>query len=323
MDHVSHAHIRVEFDISRGQEHIQVDIFRRSVAVDQLDGAAAGRTVMEPAHPAHRLASYILLDGPPPQIVQIPSCPLDQIRDARGRLHDETSLAQHRSGDVNREEAHAHQRNRDFNAGVLGPGGIEDELLYLGQRVVGNPESFHRGNDHIPFGCHLELIGQIELPPDVELQHIARTDDVGVRIDLAILADAQPFHIFSGGQANSSAERLIFYTQPLSPGELLQLRLFLLALFHQLFQRILGAERGHPQPQAESEQSNQPAHFAELHLFLLLNSTFPMERLSANHSTDIRECNVPLRPWIQSGSSGKISGKLPIFLTHTDRQQRG
>ena len=118
-------------------------------------------------------------------------------------------------------------------------------------------EGAHRGDEDAAHRIDLNHVREIELPPDIELQRVPGTDDVGIGVDLPVLADAQLLHLLAGGQAELAGDQVLAEPLQVGPGDLLQFGLFLLPLVDHPLQLFLvlgmGGTRHTLQCQGECE----------------------------------------------------------------------
>ena len=263
VDHVAHAHVGVVGDIAGGEKHVEIDRLGGAVSVVQPDRAPGGGLLDDLEHAGDLLAPHLVLEGRAPQLVREPSRQIDQVRNPRGRVDDVAPLVEHGTGHVGGEESHAGQGQGDLHGRVLALSRREDALLRLGQGQARHVEGTHGGNEDAAHRVDLHHVGEVELSPDVELQRVPGTDDVGIGVDLPVLADAQLLHLLAGGQAKLAGDQVLAEPLQVGPGDLLQLGLFLLPLVDHPLQLLLVLGTGrtrhavHGQGECEAEQPCQ------------------------------------------------------------------
>ncbi len=117
-------------------------------------------------------------------------------------MHHDHPLVAHGAGEVDVEQAHALEGEGDLHPRVLIlAGGADDLLLHLGEGEVGDAKEADGRDERMSLGIYGDPNGLVEFSPDVELEHVARADEVGVGIDLLVLADDLALHVIPLGQA--------------------------------------------------------------------------------------------------------------------------
>ena len=131
-------------------------------------------------------------------------------------------------------------------------GHVDDHLLCRGERLPRDLKCANCRYQGLSLGIHLEPNVLVEFAPDIQLQHIAWTDDVHIWVDFAILSDPQSLNTLVLRQAQPAVHAFWHEARCLGAGNASDLGFFTLAFIDELFQflRTNGAGEGEQHPAA-------------------------------------------------------------------------